>query len=301
VGGDAADDAAVYRLSADTAVVLTVDAFTPIHDDPYTYGRIVAANSLSDVYAMGARPFLALNVLGFPRVSLELEVVAEILRGGSAIATEAGVAIGGGHTMDNPEPFYGMVVLGQVHPDRIITNGGARPGDALLLTKPLGIGIIVTAAMRDAATAEALAAATELMTTLNKAAAEAMIEHGATAATDVTGFGLLGHAHEMAEASGLTLAIEAALVPVLSAALEYAEAGYVPGGAYTNEDWYGRWVDGLERLPEAQRRVLADPQTSGGLLLALPAERAGAFLEAIPEARQIGEIEAGAAGRVRIR
>jgi selenide, water dikinase len=300
VGGEASDDAAVYRLTDDLAVVLTVDAFTPIHDDPYVYGQIAAANSLSDIYAMGGRPFLALNVCGFPRRELELEVLAEILRGGSDKAAEAGVAIGGGHTLDSPEPFYGMAVLGHVHPDRVITNGGARPGDVLVLTKPLGSGIVVTAAMADMASPDAVAAAAAWMCMLNKAAAEAMVACGATAATDVTGFGLLGHGHEMAQASGLELEIEAARLPVHEAALEYAMLGAVPGGLLANLEWYGQWTSGLEEIPEALRYISADPQTSGGLLIALPPESVAAFLAAVPGARAIGSAGSGAAGRLRL-
>lgn len=298
VGGEACDDAAVYKVADDLAMVLTVDYFTPIHDDPHTFGQIAAANSLSDVYAMGGEPLLALNVCGFPRNELELDVLAEILRGGSEKAAEAGVPIGGGHTIDSPEPFYGLVVMGRVHPDHIITNGGALVGDALVLTKPLGSGIVVTAAMADMASAAALAEATAVMTTLNKAASEAMRACGATAATDVTGFGLLGHGHEMAEASGLRLRIIADRAPVQPAAIEYARQWCLPGGLLANLEWYGQWADGLEQLGDELKHVFADPQTSGGLLIALPPGRVEEFLAQVPAAQWIGTAEAGDAGRL---
>lgn len=253
-----------------------MDVFTPIVDDPYDYGQIAAANSLSDIYAMGARPLFALAIGGFPRQKLPLAALTEIYRGGIEKAREAGVSIPGGHTIESPEPFYGLAVVGLVHPDRIVANAGARPGDQLLLTKPLGTGLISTAAMADAAPPEALEAAVASMRRLNRDAAQAMLEHGATACTDVTGFGLLVHAHEMAAASGCALEIAAWAVPLLPSALDLCRRWIMPEGLFRNLE-HAREFASWEGVDEALVHVLSDPQTSGGLLIAVPPDRVAAL------------------------
>lgn len=274
------DDAAIYRLSDELALVQTVDVFTPIVDDPYTFGAIAAANALSDVYAKGGRPVLALNVAGFPR-RLSLDILAEILRGGAEKAGEAGVAIVGGHTIDDPEPKYGLAVTGLVHPARFVTNAGARPGDVLYLTKPLGIGVITTGIKQEKTPPEVAAEAIRVMNTLNRAASEAMLEAGAHACTDITGYGLLGHLHEMTEASGVGARISVRAVPVLEGARALAAAGAIAGGTARNLEWLAdkvRWGAGID---ETIRLLLADAQTSGGLLIAVAPERTGALEAAL--------------------
>lgn len=278
VGNATADDAGVYRLADDRALVLTVDFFTPIVDDPRDFGRIAAANALSDVYAMGARPLTALAIAAFPE-DLDPRTLRAILAGGIEKAAEAGIAIIGGHTVKDDEPKYGLCVAGEVHPDRIVRNDTARPGDLLVLTKPLGTGILTTARRRDAITEAALTPVIDVMAELNRSASEAMLACGATAATDVTGFGLLGHVREMC---GLRLGavITAHAVPLLPDALELARAGYVPGGTRDNLAAAldaGATFD--ESLDEAMRLVLCDAQTSGGLLIAIPPESAELLLD----------------------
>ncbi len=281
VGTNTADDAGVYRLSADTALVQTVDFFTPVVDEPYWFGAIAAANALSDIYAMGGRPLTALNIAGFPIGTLPLAVLAEILRGGSDKAREAGVTIVGGHTVDATEPTYGLSVTGLVHPDRIFTNAGAHDGDLLVLTKPLGSGIATTAIKGGTASAGLKDEAIALMATLNRDAAEAMVESGAHAATDITGFGLLGHLAEMAAGSALSATISASAVPVLAGVLELAEQGVVPGGTRRNlKSLEGRLVFD-PAVPEAVRLVLGDAQTSGGLLIAVAPEGRPGLLDGL--------------------
>jgi selenide,water dikinase len=262
VGHAGADDAGVYRLSDETALVLTTDFFTPIVDDPFDFGRVAAANSLSDVYAMGGQPLVALNIAGFPEGKVAPEVLGEILRGGAEMAREAGVAIVGGHTVNDAELKYGLAVVGTVHPDRVVTNAGARPGDALVLTKPLGTGALATALKREQLSSDGLARLTSVMTHLNREAAERMLARGVHAATDITGYGLLGHAHEMAEASGVTLQIDAARVPAIEGALEAVAAGHVPGGAHTNREFLAAPLRPPDRgrparRPRARRRQKA--------------------------------------------
>jgi selenide, water dikinase len=272
VGAALADDAAVYQVSPDLALVATVDYITPVVDDPFTWGGIAAANALSDVYAMGARPLFALNIVNFPRDTLPLEILERVIQGGAAKVAEAGVAILGGHSVDDPEPKYGLVALGTVHPLRVMRNVGARPGDALVLTKPLGIGILTTAIKRDLASEATIARAVEVMSTLNRAAGEAMVASGAVhAATDVTGFGLLGHLSEMLGAGDVGVRIEAAAVPVLEETWDFVRRDVVPGGTRRNLASVEILchVDWSERLDEYQRLVLADAQTSGGLLMAV--------------------------------
>jgi selenide,water dikinase len=275
--------------------VETVDFFTPVVDDPYWFGRIAAANAFSDIWAMGARPLFALNLVGFPVKALPLELLSEILRGGADAATEAGAPVLGGHSIDDPEPKYGMAVTGVVHPARILRNVGAKPGDRLLLTKPLGSGIVATAIKRGIAPEDLVARATRLMATLNRSAGEVLAASGAVSAlTDVTGFGLLGHAWEMAEGSGATLRIDAGRVPVLEGVRDLAEKDVLPGGSKANLDWvrpnvrFGPAVDRVTQL------VLADAQTNGGLLAAVSPERLAGLLALLADAgvaaAHIGEV-----------
>ncbi len=304
VGTNTSDDAGVYRLSADLALVQTVDFFTPVVDDPYWFGAIAAANALSDVYAMGGTPLTALNLVGFPMDTLPLDVLFEILRGGGDKAREAGVAIVGGHTVDDPEPKFGLSVTGTIHPDRIITNAGGRDGDVLVLTKPLGSGIATTAIKRDIAPAGLTEEVIAVMAMLNRVAGEAMATVRAHAATDVTGFGFLGHLGEMAAGAGLQAVVYAGAVPLLPGVLDLAAQGVVPGGSKRNlESLDGRLtVD--EGVSDALRLVLGDAQTSGGLLIAvLPHEveklqtelRARGALAAV-----VGRLQAGAPGRLHV-
>jgi len=296
------DDAAVYRLG-DQALVATVDVFTPIVDDPFDFGRIAAANSLSDVYAMGARPLFALSIIGFPVKKLPLSVMTDILRGGAAGCAAAGIAVIGGHSIDDAEPKYGLSVVGVVHPERVVRNSTGRAGDVLVLTKPIGTGVISQAVKVGAAPAETLAAAVASMAALNREAGEAMVEIGVSAATDITGFGLLGHLHELAHASGLGARIEAARVPLLPGALEVATAGIIPGGSKRNAAYFERWVRYAD-LDPALRVLLTDAQTSGGLLIAVPAARLEALRSAL-RARGvldavIGELVDGTAGATEV-
>ncbi len=276
VGADPADDAAVYRLNDDLALVQTVDFFTPIVDDPYTFGQIAAANSLSDVYAMGAQPLTALNIVGFPIKSLPAQVLGEILRGGADKAREAGVPIVGGHTIDDTEPKYGLSVTGTVHPQRFITARGGRAGDVLVLTKPLGTGTISTALKAGSATTTHVDQAVRWMTTLNRAASSAMLMAGAHAATDITGFGLLGHLLDLCQASRVGALIDSAAIPFLPGALGYAQQGFVPGGTQTNLSYVNPFVE-FGGTDESVQTILGDPQTSGGLLVALPPDRVANF------------------------
>ena len=277
VGLGVADDAAVYKLNDDQAIINTLDFFTPVVDDPYDYGAIAAANSMSDVYAMGGEVSFALNVGAFP-ARLEPEVVTEILRGGAEKVIEAGAVIAGGHTVTDDEPKYGLVVTGLVHPDRYFTKGGARPGDVLVLTKPLGTGCISTALKRDIAEIEHVEKMVESMKRLNRAAAQAaQATGGIKAATDITGFGLLGHALEMALASTQKFVFEMNLLPLLDGLETYATDFVFPGGAANNKLYYEKDVVFAPSLSDAQQMILWDPQTSGGLLIALPPERLADF------------------------
>jgi selenide,water dikinase len=271
VGLEMADDAAVYRLNDELAVIQTLDFFTPIVDDPYEYGAIAAANAMSEVYAMGGEVVLALNIAAFPP-KLPAEVVAEILRGGAEKVAEAGGVIAGGHTIDDEEPKYGLVAMGFVHPDQITTKAGARPGDVLVLTKPLGVGIITTAAKGDVADPAHLRQAVENMLTLNRKAARLMQQVGVRAATDITGFGLLGHSAEMAEKSGVGLRFFVDKLPFLDGALEYADGWLFPGGACRNQEFYVPGVRFAPGVSEEMQMLLFTPETSGGLLISLPPE-----------------------------
>lgn len=269
VGLGSLDDAAVYRLDDERALIVTTDFFTPIVDDPYAYGAIAAANALSDVYAMGGQPLLALNIAAFP-TSLPSEILSEVMRGSAEKVREAGAVIAGGHTIQDQEPKVGLAVVGLGHPDHLLTKGGAQPGDRLVITKPLGTGSITTAAKNDKAAPAHVAEAIRWMSRLNRDAAEAARTVGARSATDVTGFGLLGHGTEVAEAGGVTLSLTFSQVPWLSGAEDYAAAWIFPGGSANNKMAYEGGVRFEEALAEEDRMMLFDAQTSGGLLISVP-------------------------------
>lgn len=278
VGYDDKDDAAVVRLSNGRLLVQTVDFFTPIDDDPYTFGQIAAANSLSDIYAMGATPLFALNIIGFPINVLPKSDLSKILQGGIDKAQEAGISIVGGHSIDDPEPKYGLVVTGEVEEANLITNSNAQPGDMLILTKPLGTGIIATAVKRGIADMVAMAMSAKSMATLNKLAADVMIKIRVNSATDVTGFGLLGHLSEMCEASNVSAKIDYVDLPFLPTVKELAEQGIVPGGTKRNLKFVKDKVQFSEHLTHIDKLMVADAQTSGGLLISLPAEKAKKYI-----------------------
>ena len=292
VGFDRSDDASVYKLSEDLALVQTVDFFPPIADDPYLFGQIAAANALSDVYAMGGEPKLCLNIMAVPK-DMPPETVHQLLRGGYDKVYEAGALITGGHSILDDEPKYGLAVTGFVRPDKMLTNSGARPGDVLLFTKPVGTGVLTTAAKADVAPAGAMARAYELMTTLNKAARDIMVRHPVHACTAVTGFGLLGHGLEMAQGSGVELEIDVSAVDMIPEAAELAKMGILPEGMYRNRAFAEDSVDpGAAEL--WQQDLLYDPQTSGGLLMAAdPAGAEALFRElegAVPSAQRLGVV-----------
>ncbi len=289
VGFDTSDDAAVYRLTDELCVVQTVDFFPPIVDDPYDFGAIAAANAFSDVYAMGGTPILALNTVCFPE-DLDRAILIEILRGGADVAAEAGVLIAGGHTIKDKEPKYGMAVTGTVHPDRLVTNAKARPGDQLVLTKPIGTGIIATAAKAQATDAATLAGAVASMRQLNRAAAEAMLAAGPHAATDVTGFGLAGHLVSMMKASKTTGHLHLGSVPLLPGTRELAEGGFVPGGSQRNLESLASSVRWHAGLTGDDRLILCDAQTSGGLLISLAADRVPALLKELRDRDTLGAV-----------
>jgi selenide,water dikinase len=301
VASDTGDDAAVYLLPGGQALVLTVDFFTPIVDDPYDWGRIAAANALSDVYAMGGTPALALNLVGWPRDDLPLDLLVRVLEGGSAIASKAGVAVVGGHTITDPEPKYGMAVTGFVDPNRLVRNSTAPAGATLYLTKPLGLGVISTAIKRGVANEEQIWLAVETMTELNAEASEAMVEAGADAATDVTGFGLLGHLRGMLHASGVAAVVDAGAVDILPGVVDLARDGVIPGGTRRNHEFVTPWVTWGE-LDEVEQLILADAQTSGGLLIAssTPGALEAAFGSRGLHLQRIGRTEEGSPGRIRV-
>lgn len=300
VGTATFDDAGVYRVTDDVALVQTVDFFTPIVDDPFTFGRIAAANALSDVYAMGGRPVTALNIACFPVGELPDEVLGEILRGGAHACAEAGVSIIGGHTVKDDEPKFGMAVTGLVDPRRILRNDAALPGDVLFLTKPLGTGIYATALKHDAIDEAAMAEAVRSMSALNARASEAALEAGARACTDVTGFGFLGHLREMAAGSRVGMEIVAGAVPLFERTLELIEAGEIPGGTRDNASAHAAFTSFEAAVSPAMRLALSDAQTSGGLLLAVPPERTVEMVEALERrgelARIVGTVTEGDGG-----
>lgn len=304
LGLDAPDDAAVYRVSDDLALVQTVDFFTPVVDDPYDWGAIAVANALSDIYAMGGRPLLGLNLVGWPQ-SLDLGILASVLEGGADKAQEGGTAIIGGHTIDDPEPKFGMAVTGTVHPQKIMKKSTASPGMSIVLSKPLGAGIVSTALKRGQADPQIVSRATGIMTTLNDGAAAAMEEVGAGAATDVTGFGLLGHLHGMTSTSGLSAEIWADEVPVQEGVFELAAKDLVPGGTRRNEDHFGAFVEADPAVDRIMQTILFDAQTSGGLLIAVEQEKEEALLAALerhstPARSVIGRFFSGSPGKIKV-
>ena len=282
VGIDDPDDAAVWKIDDERALVVTTDFFTPVVDDPYDYGAIAAANSISDVYAMGGVPFLALNIAGLPP-ALPVEISAEILRGGAEKALEAGVALAGGHTVQDEEPKYGLIVIGFVHPQKAITKQGARPGDRLVLTKPLGFGVTTTALKQQIATPEHVAEVVGWMKTLNKRAAELAMQFNVRGGTDVTGFSFLGHGSEMASASGVKLLIDYDCVPFVSGARTYAQEWSFPGGASDNRLHFGKQITFTKEIEEWELMLLFDPQTSGGLLLSVPEDQFDGLMKTAEE------------------
>jgi selenide, water dikinase len=302
VGAAEGDDAAVLRLDDQRALVLTTDFFTPIVDDPRDWGRIAAANALSDVYAMGGRPLLALNLTAWPGETLPLDILADVLRGGAAVAAEAGCLVVGGHTIDDPEPKYGMAVTGLASPSQLLTIDRARAGDTLVLTKPLGTGVVATAHKRGAAPDDVLAAAVTSMTTLNAAASEAALAAGVRAATDVTGFSLLGHLHRLLRASRVGAVVEAGAVPLLPGALELTAAGFVSGGTRNNIAYLEQWTSFGPSVPADVAVLVQDAQTSGGLLLATSSP--DALLAELRRrevlAAVIGRVEPGTPGRINV-
>ena len=300
------EDAGVYRLGSDLAIVMTTDFFPPLVDDPYTYGQIAAANSLSDVYAMGGEPFAVLNIVGFPDDQLDMGLLGEILRGGADKVLEAGAVVAGGHSVRDAEIKYGLAVTGRVHPDRIVRNAGARPGDVLILTKPIGSGILTSAAKKHLIQPDELNEAIAAMTLLNRAARDAMVKVGVSAATDITGFGLLGHAFEVAEAGDVTITIEARAVPLMARTLELASGGCV---TRSHKSTLARLGDQFTAgdVEETLVKVLADAQTSGGLLISVPSNKADQLLSAhgpnphgLAPPKVIGRVESASPTRVRL-
>lgn len=278
VGLDTSDDAAVYKLDNEKAIIQTLDFFTPVVDDPYMFGQIAAANSLSDVYAMGGTPILALNIVCFPNC-LPLDILTQILKGGGDKVKEAGALLVGGHTVEDDEPKYGLSVTGLIHPDEVKSNSGSKPGDLLIITKPLGLGILNTAIKADLLSQNIIEEAIKVMSTLNKIAAEGMIKFRANSCTDITGFGLLGHANEMAKASEVTFIIESEKIPIIDGAIEKAKMGLIPAGAYRNAEYLKDSIIFQKQIKTHIKDILFDPQTSGGLLISIDKENAKGLLE----------------------
>lgn len=304
VGLGTSDDAGVYKINDDTAIVQTTDFFTPIVDDPYDFGQIAAANAISDVYAMGGTPITALNIVAFPIATLENNILADILRGAGDKLKEAGVSLVGGHSIDDPEPKYGLAVTGTIHPDYIWTNTNAQPGDKLLLTKPIGIGIMTTSIKNNLLTTDEIKHLTEVMTTLNKTASETMHDYHVHASTDVTGFGLLGHTSEIATGSQVGISIDSSAVPVLPRVKELAQKGAVPGGTKNNYKHLQNTVTYPDEMDEIDKWILCDAVTSGGLLVTVPANEAEELVPLLHEkgveAAQIGEVTSENSGKVTI-
>jgi len=304
VGLDTSDDAGVYRLTDDLAMVQTVDFFTPIVDDPYDFGQVAAANAISDIYAMGGKPLTALNIVAFPISTLDKQILADILRGAADKLKEAGVTLVGGHSIDDKEPKFGLAVTGTVHPDKIRTNAGAKPGDALILTKPIGVGIMSSSMKKDLLSDEEIRRVTAVMAALNKTAAEIMEPYQVHACTDVTGFGLLGHTLEMAKGSGAGIRIMKSAVPVLERVRELAELGVIPGGTKNNFDHVKDSVDFPAGMDQYDKWILSDAVTSGGLLIAVEGSQADALLQELLaaglEAGRIGEVVSEHGGRISV-
>lgn len=305
IGLEIPDDCAVYKINDTIAFVQTVDFFTPIIDDPYLFGQIAAANALSDIYAMGAKPVIALNLVGFPVDKLDRGILKEILRGGADKMVEAGVCIAGGHSIDDPEVKYGLAVTGLVHPEKLLTKQGAKTGDAVFITKPIGIGIISTALKAGMASPSAVEKITRAMVTLNKTVCEIVQDIGIHACTDITGFGLIGHAMEVARASHKAVALSAAAIPLFEDALEYASMGLVPQGAHNNRTFYESWVIYQEPLSPEKKDILYDPQTSGGLFITIDPQKKGILIEISKrkgvEVFFVGEILDGPSGKIIIK
>jgi selenide,water dikinase len=300
------DDAGVYQLTDDLAIIQTIDFFTPVVDDPYTFGQIAAANALSDVYAMGGKPLTAMNVVCFPVKSLDISVLKDVLRGGLDKMREAGAILIGGHSVDDPELKYGLSVMGVVHPKRLVTNAGAKAGDKLILTKPLGTGIICTAIKAGVAGKETIAKVSDYMAALNDKASELMQEVGVHACTDITGFGLIGHAWQMSDNSRVGIEFNSASVPFLPEAEEFAKTGFCPGGLHRNREFYSKNVEFVEQVPEYVQDILFDPQTSGGLLISLTPEAAQLLLDKLLKAKVrpaaiVGEVISGPVGKILVK
>ena len=305
MGLDTSDDAGVYQLNDKVALVQTVDFFTPIVDDPFTFGQIAVANALSDVYAMGGVPLTGMNLVAFPIKTLPSSILKEILLGGLSKMKEAGVALVGGHSVEDPEIKYGLAVTGVIHPQKILTNAKARVGDQLVLTKSLGTGIVATALKGGMASEEAVRKIVESMVTLNRMASDWMKKFGAHACTDITGFGFIGHALEMATASQVGMVIQSETIPIFPEAMEYAKLGLVPGGGYSNRDFFSCRVEVDPRVSNLLMDILYDPQTSGGLLISLPPGQVEGLVEALKREGEvnvsvIGEIVKEPEGKIRI-
>ena len=305
MGLETSDDAGVYQLTDEIALIQTADFFTPIVDDPYTFGQIAVANALSDVYAMGGKPLTALNLVAFPIKTLSPSVLKEILRGGLSKMEEAEVALVGGHTVEDPEIKYGLAVTGVVHPKRIFTNAGAKPGDQLVLTKPLGTGIIATALKGGMASKESVTKMVECMITLNRKAAERMQTFPSHACTDITGFSFIGHALEMAMASQVGMVIHSKNIPLLPEAMDYARLGLLTGGGHSNRQFFSCRVEAHGNLSPLLMDILYDPQTSGGLLISLPSDQAQNLVETLNketqmDARMVGQVVEGPSGKIQI-
>jgi selenide, water dikinase len=305
VGNEWADDACVYRINDEQAVVQTLDFFTPIVDDPYLFGQIAAANAISDIYAMGARPIFALNIVGFPLAKLGPEVLARILQGGSDKAAEAGIFVTGGHSIDDAEPKYGMCVTGLVHPDKVMANHGAKVGDRLVLTKPLGVGVLTTAVKRELRTEAQIGAAIECMAALNRPGGEAIAEVGANAATDVTGYGLAGHLCEVAGASKVGMKLHVDALPVLPEVRELIAEKCFPGGTKKNLAHFRQWLDFADDVTEDEQVLVCDAQTSGGMVISVPADKCDALVASLKKHNAlavavIGEVVADHPGRIAV-
>lgn len=305
VGIDTNDDAGVYKLNEEQAIVQTVDFFTPVVDDPYSFGLIAAANALSDIYAMGAKPLTVMNLVAFPIDKLDKSILAQILQGGYDKIREAGAVLVGGHSIDDQEPKYGLSVTGVVHPQKLLSNSGAQAGDYLVLTKPLGIGIITTGIKRGLVSSESEQEAIRVMAELNKSASEAAIEVKVNALTDITGFGLLGHLYEMMKGSGVQAQVQAQNVPVLDATWDCLKKGAIPGGSLANRDYLSDKVEFASEVPEELQVVCCDAQTSGGLLISVPEERLESLIEALRTRKTlasavIGRVESGEPGLIKV-
>ncbi len=295
IGLEASDDCGVYKLNSEICLIQTVDFFTPIVDDPYTFGQIAAANALSDIYAMGAKPLTCMNLLAFPIEKLGIKVLKEILKGGSDKIKEAGAHLVGGHSIIDNEPKYGLSVTGVQHPEKIITNSDAKPGDCLILTKPLGVGIITTAVKKDIADEKDVEAAIEAMVKLNKDAGELLEEFSVSACTDITGFGLLGHSYEMAKGSGVTIELDISKVPLLPGTRDYVKNKAVAGGTKKNLNYYKKYCEGLEKISEEEQYIIADAITSGGLLISVKETKCEALVKKLKDS---GTLASSVIGKV---